>query len=148
MHMISKRSMLVTLAAGIAAVGIGLPAASASTAAPVTQVIKVKAVSDTKSVIQTHNSYTFIAALWQGNKAVGQVTVTCYFTTQSSPGDCGFAANFYRSGFIFGHVVNTKTGAAGTVNGGTRSFDNAHGTILVVGPGNVSWITLRFTTAH
>ena len=50
--------------------------------------------------------------------------------------------------FIFGHVVNTKTGAAGTVNGGTSSFDNAHGTILVVGPGNVSWITLRFTTAH
>jgi hypothetical protein len=146
--MISKRRLLVGLAAGIAAVGLGIPAASATTAAPVTQVIKVKAVSNTTSVIQTQNSFTFVAALWQGSKDVGQVTVTCYFTSQTSPGNCGFAANFYGSGFIFGHVMNNKTGAAGTVNGGTGSFANARGTILVVGPGTVSWITLRFTTAH
>jgi hypothetical protein len=143
-----KKKVLAAVATSIAVLGIGIPAASASAAAPVTQVIKVKAVTNPANVVLTPTSYTFLAALWQGKKDVGQVTVTCYFTSQSSPGNCGVAAYFYGTGFIFANVKTTTSGAVGSVVGGTGSFAHAQGTILVVGPGNVSWVTLRFSTAR
>jgi hypothetical protein len=148
--MIIKKRLALALAAGIAAVGFGLPAASASTAAPVTQVIKVKTVQDTTSFIQNQNSYTFIAELWQGKKHVGQVSVTCYFASQTAPtSNCGVDVYFYGTGFIFGRVTSTNgAGAAGSVNGGTGPFANAHGTLTVVPiTQGSSWATLRFTTA-
>jgi hypothetical protein len=151
MHMTVKKRLALALAIGIAGVGIGLPAASASTAAPVTQVIKVKTVQDSKTFIQNKNSYTFIAALWQGSKQVGQVTVTCFFASQNAPtSNCGVDVYFYGTGFIFGRVTSTNgAGAAGSLNGGTGPFANAHGTLTVVPiTTGSSWATLRFTTAH
>ena len=148
--MIIKRKLALAVAAGIAVVGVGLPAAAASPAAPVTQVIKVKTVQDTKSYIQSQNSYTFIAGLWQGKKNVGQVTVTCYFASPTAPtSNCGVDIYFYGTGFIFGRVTSTNgNGATGSLNGGTGSFANAHGTLTVVPiTQGSSWATLRFTTA-
>jgi hypothetical protein len=47
--MITKK-LLVSLATGLAVVAVGIPAASASTAAPVTQVIKVKTVNTSNTM--------------------------------------------------------------------------------------------------
>jgi hypothetical protein len=149
--MITRTKLLVALAAGVATLGLAVPAvASASTAGPVTQVIKVTAVQNTKSVIFTKNSYTFIAALWQKSKDVGQVTVTCFFASPTAKtSNCGVDAYFFGTGFLFARVTSTGHGASGTINGGTNSFNNARGTINVVDiTKRASAVTLRFTTSR
>ena len=139
---------IVTIAVGVVlAFGVGVPAASASTAS-VTQVIKVKAIQNPGTF--HGNSFSFTESLWQNGHKVGHDAVTCTFPSPSptAVGHCTGVAIFPGSGDIFITATTnaTNAGAHGRVVGGTGVFTNATGTLLVVNRTNgpVEWITFTF----
>jgi hypothetical protein len=129
------------------ALGVAAPAASAS-AAPVWQVISVKAVQSPGTV--HGHSLSFTETLWQHGKKVGHDAVTCTFPNPSptAVGHCTGVAIFPGSGdlFISATTDATDNGAHGRVGGGTGVFTNAEGKLLVTNPNgdNIEWITFTF----
>ena len=142
------RRILTIAATTILALAVAVPAASASTG-PVTQVIKVKAVQGSST--QHGNSFSFTESLWQHGKRVGHDAVTCTFPSPSptAVGHCTGVLIFPHTGdfFVTATPDATDNGAHGRIVGGTGTFTNAKGKLLVVSPNsnsNVSWITLTF----
>jgi hypothetical protein len=136
------RRVLSVLAGAALMLGVAVPAASASTA-PVTQVIKVKAVQSPGTF---HGmSFSFTETLWQNGNKVGHDAVTCTFPSPTAVGHCTGVAIFPGAGdlFITATTDATDNGAHGRVVGGTGVFTNASGKLLVVNKtgGNIEWIT-------
>jgi hypothetical protein len=139
------RRILTIAAATVLALAVGVPAASASTA-PVTQVITVKSIT-TSSSFHGH-SFSFTESLWQKGKKVGRDAVTCSFPPRAVA-HCTGVLIFPGSGDIFITATpdTNDNGARGRVVGGTGTFTNAQGKLLVVSldnNGDVSRITLTF----
>ena len=149
--MISTKKLLVSLAAGTVILAVGVPAASASTAAPVTQVIKVKTVN-TGNTMPNPTSFGFTETLWQGNKQVGNDAIQCSFASQNArTGQCAGVLWFDRTGsFFISFTVGNSNTVHGRIVGGTGAYANARGTVMhtssTTNP-NIGWGTLKFTLA-
>src|SRR5579871_3552322 len=128
--MIITRKVLVSLATGFAVVVIGIPAASASTAAPVTQVIKVKTVN-TGNTMPSPTSFGFTENLWQGGKKVGNDAIQCSFASQQArTGECAGVLWFGRTGsFFISFTVGNSNTVHGQIVGGTGAYATARGTV-------------------
>lgn len=149
--MIITRKLLLATAAGIAVLGMGAPAASASTGA-VTQVIKVKTVQ-TSSTQPTPLSIVFTESLWQGGRWVGHDSVRCVWASPTATtGQCRVSVWFANAGRMFLEFMNTQNSTVhGKIDGGTGAFEHAHGWFVHTSDpsnSNIGWATLWFSLAH
>jgi len=149
--MIFTRRLLTVVVTGIAILGVGVPAASASTASPVIQVIKFTTV-DTSTTNPTPTSFTLTETLWQGKKQIGNDAIQCSFASISATtGHCAGVLWFDRTGAMFiSFAVGSSNTVHGRIVGGTGAYANAHGTVEHTSSttnSNIGWATLRFTLA-
>jgi len=144
------RRALAALAAGIAVLGVGIPAASASTNAAVTQVIKVETVT-TGSTNPTPLSFMSTENLVQGKHLVGHDAITCSFASQTATtAQCVGVLWFNGSGALF---ISATAGANGVARGrildGTGAYQYAHGTVYhIATSSSIGWLTVTFSLAH
>jgi hypothetical protein len=149
MNMVQRRA-LAALAAGIAMLGVGIPAASASTNAAVTQVIKVETVT-TATTYPTPLSFMSTENLVQGKRIVGHDAITCSFASQTATtGQCTGVLWFNRAGAMFISATAGGNGVArGRILDGTGAYQYAHGTVVHISKtSSIGWATLTFSLAH
>ena len=149
--MIITRKLLTVFATGIACLAVGVPAASASTAAPVTQVIKLKTV-DTSMTNPTPTSFALTETLWQGKKQIGNDAIQCSFASPSATtGHCAGVLWFDQTGAMFiSFTIGSSNTVHGRIVGGTGAYANARGTVMHTSSTTISglgWATLKFTLA-
>ena len=149
--MIIRRKLLTVFVTGIAILAVGVPAASASTAAPVTQVIKLKTV-DTSMTNPTPTSFALTETLWQGKKQIGNDAIQCSFASPSATtGHCAGVLWFDQTGAMFiSFAVGSSNTVHGRIVGGTGAYANARGTVMHTSSTTISglgWATLKFTLA-
>ncbi len=151
--MLITRKLLTVFVAGIAILAVGVPVASASTSAAVTQVIKFKTV-DTSFTNLTPTSFALTETLWQGKKQIGNDAIQCSFASPSAQtGHCDGILWFNRTGamLISFAVDNNSNTIHGRIVGGTGAYADARGTVTHTASttnNNIGWATLKFTLAH
>jgi hypothetical protein len=149
--MIITRKLLTVFATGIAVLAVGVPAASASTSAPATQVIKLTTV-DTSRTNPTPTSFALTETLWQGKKQIGNDAIQCAFASLTATiGHCAGVLWFDQTGAMFiTFAVTSSNTVHGRIVGGTGAYANARGTVMhtssTTNP-NLGWATLKFTLA-
>jgi hypothetical protein len=149
--MVVTKKLLVSLASGVAVLALSVPAASANTGAPVTQVIKVKTVN-TSNTMPSPTSFGFTETLWQGTKKVGNDAIQCSFASQkATTGQCAGVLWFGQTGsFFISFAIGSSNTIHGRIDGGTGAYANARGTVMHTSSttnSKIGWGTLRFTLA-
>ena len=149
--MIITRKLLAVFVTGMAFLAVGVPAASATTAAPVTQVIKLQTV-DTGRTNPTPTSFALTETLWQGKTQIGNDAIQCSFASPSATtGHCAGVLWFDQTGAMFlSFAVTSSNTVHGRIVGGTGAYANARGTVMHTSSttnSNLGWATLKFTLA-